>query len=290
MASGLFALLDDVATLMDDVASMTKVAAKKTAGILGDDLAVNAEKASGFVSNRELPVLWAITKGSLLNKIIILPLAFLLSAFLPVSITIILIIGGIYLAYEGALKVMEWILPEKNKEKAKLQPELSKVQILALEKKKIKSAITTDFILSVEIIIITLGAVEGEPFLNQVLVVTLIALIATVGVYGLVAVIVRMDEMGQKLINWNEEDDTLSDKVGMAMVVGLPYLVRFISIVGTIALFLVAGGIFTHKIDFFHHLLTGLPTILRDFFIGLIIGILVWIPIHLIKTKVSKKN
>jgi hypothetical protein len=242
------------------------------------------------VSNRELPVLWAITKGSLLNKIIILPLAFLLSAFLPVSITIILIIGGIYLAYEGALKVMEWILPEKNKEKAKLQPELSKVQILALEKKKIKSAITTDFILSVEIIIITLGAVEGEPFLNQVLVVTLIALIATVGVYGLVAVIVRMDEMGQKLINWNEEDDTLSDKVGMAMVVGLPYLVRFISIVGTIALFLVAGGIFTHKIDFFHHLLTGLPTILRDFLIGLIIGILVWIPIHLIKTKVSKKN
>ncbi|MAN88236.1 MAG: hypothetical protein CL555_15900 [Algoriphagus sp.] len=290
MASGLFALLDDVATLMDDVASMTKVAAKKTAGILGDDLAVNAEKASGFVSNRELPVLWAITKGSLLNKIIILPLAFLLSAFLPVSITIILIIGGIYLAYEGALKVMEWILPEKNKEKAKLQPELSKVQILALEKKKIKSAITTDFILSVEIIIITLGAVEGEPFLNQVLVVTLIALIATVGVYGLVAVIVRMDEMRQKLINWNEEDDTLSDKVGMAMVVGLPYLVRFISIVGTIALFLVAGGIFTHKIDFFHHLLTGLPTILRDFLIGLIIGILVWIPIHLIKTKVSKKN
>ncbi|QYH39663.1 DUF808 domain-containing protein [Algoriphagus sp. NBT04N3] len=290
MASGLFALLDDVATLMDDVASMTKVAAKKTAGILGDDLAVNAEKASGFVSNRELPVLWAITKGSLLNKIIILPLAFLLSAFLPVSITIILIIGGIYLAYEGALKVMEWILPEKNKEKAKLRPELSKEQILALEKKKIKSAITTDFILSVEIIIITLGAVEGEPFLNQILVVTLISLIATVGVYGLVAVIVRMDEMGQKLINWNEEDDTLSDKVGMAMVVGLPYLVRFISIVGTIALFLVAGGIFTHKIDFFHHLLTGLPTILRDFLIGFIIGILVWIPIHLIKTKVSKKN
>lgn len=290
MASGLFALLDDVATLMDDVASMTKVAAKKTAGILGDDLAVNAEKASGFVSNRELPVLWAITKGSLLNKIIILPLAFLLSAFLPVSITIILIIGGIYLAYEGALKVMEWILPEKNKEKAKLRPELSKEQILALEKKKIKTAITTDFILSVEIIIITLGAVEGEPFLNQILVVTLISLIATVGVYGLVAVIVRMDEMGQKLINWNEEDDTLSDKVGMAMVVGLPYLVRFISIVGTIALFLVAGGIFTHKIDFFHHLLTGLPTILRDFLTGFIIGILVWIPIHLIKTKVSKKN
>src|SRR6056297_2452801 len=181
MASGIFALLDDIATLMDDVAVMTKVAGKKTAGLLGDDLAVNAEKASGFMSARELPVLWAITKGSFLNKVIILPLAFLLSAFLPEAITIILIIGGLYLAYEGAEKIHEYLFPHKHKkEKPKLE-KLSEEEVLSREKEKIKSAILTDFILSVEIIIIALGAVGEEVLLNKILVVTLIAIVATVG-------------------------------------------------------------------------------------------------------------
>ena len=183
MASGIFALLDDIASLMDDVAVMGKVAGKKTAGILGDDLAVNAEKASGFMSSRELPVLWAITKGSFLNKLIILPLAFLLSAFLPSAITVILLIGGLYLAYEGAEKIYEFIFPHAHKEEAPILENLSEKEILNREKDKIKSAILTDFILSVEIVIIALGSVGNEPLITKILVVTLIALAATVGVY-----------------------------------------------------------------------------------------------------------
>jgi predicted DNA repair protein MutK len=194
MASGLFALLDDIATLMDDVAVMSKVAAKKTAGILGDDLAVNAEKASGFVSERELPVIWAITKGSALNKLIILPVAFLLSSFAPLAITVILVVGGLYLAFEGAEKIHAYIFPHPKENEEKLDLTLSKEEVLALEKKKIKSAITTDFILSVEIVIIAMSTVVDKPILNQVAVVSLIALIATVGVYGIVAIVVRMDD------------------------------------------------------------------------------------------------
>ena len=162
MASGFFALLDDIATLMDDVAAMSKVAAKKTAGILGDDLAVNAEKSSGFVSSREIPVLWAITKGSFLNKLIILPVAFLLSAFLPIAITVILILGGLYLAYEGAEKIFEFIVPHKHDNREIKIENLSEEEILNKEKEKIKSAIVTDFILSIEIIIIALGTVIEE--------------------------------------------------------------------------------------------------------------------------------
>ena len=159
MASGFFALLDDISVLMDDVLTMSKVSAKKTAGILGDDLAVSAEKASGFVSSRELPVLWAITKGSFLNKLIILPFAFLLSAFLPSAVTVILIFGGIYLSYEGAETIYEFVFPHKTKGTKITTEALPKSAILRLEKKKIKSAILTDFILSVEIIIIALGTV-----------------------------------------------------------------------------------------------------------------------------------
>ncbi|MFN5462241.1 MAG: DUF808 family protein, partial [Bacteroidota bacterium] len=198
MASGLFALLDDIATLMDDVATMSKVAAKKTAGILGDDLAVNAEKASGFVSDRELPVLWAISKGSFINKLIILPAAFLLSAFAPMVVIYILVIGGVYLAYEGAEKIFAYLIPHtKEKEKASVV-DLSPEEVLTLEKKKIKSAITTDFILSVEIVIIAMSTVVDKPLINQIAVVSIIALIATVGVYGIVALVVRMDEIGFK--------------------------------------------------------------------------------------------
>lgn len=275
MASGLFALLDDIATVMDDVAVMSKVAAKKTAGILGDDLAVNAEKASGFVTDRELPVLWAITKGSFLNKLIILPVAFLLSAFLPIAVTIILLLGGLYLAYEGAEKIYEYFFPHEHFKKVTSVEGLTTEEMKAAEKAKIKSAIVTDFILSVEIIIIALGTVVEESITTQVIVVSVIAVLATVGVYGVVALIVRMDEFGVKLINLNEETDSFSDKVGRLLVSALPKIIKGMTVVGTIALLLVSGGIFSHNIDFFHHLLESWPSMLKDFLLGFIIGLVV---------------
>ncbi|MBC6998348.1 DUF808 domain-containing protein [Cytophaga sp. FL35] len=275
MASGFFAILDDVATLLDDVASMSKIATKKTAGILGDDLAVNAEKASGFVSKREIPVLWAITKGSLLNKIIILPVAFLLSAFLPVAVTIILVLGGLYLAYEGAEKIYEYFVPHGPKEVHVQAEAPSKEDVLELEKEKIKSAILTDFILSVEIVIIALGTVIQEPLVNQIMVVSVVALLATVGVYGIVALIVRMDEFGVRLINLNEEDNSFSDKVGRFFVNALPVVIKGLGIIGTIALLLVSGGIFSHNVPFLHHLFPSLPAMLVEFLLGLVIGFIV---------------
>lgn len=291
MASGFFALFDDIATLMDDVATMTKVAAKKTSGILGDDLAVNAEKASGFVPDRELPVLWAISKGSLVNKLIILPVAFLLSAFAPVAVTVILVLGGLYLAYEGAEKILEWILPHSHHpEKVNIGEEITHDQVLEHEKKKIKSAITTDFILSVEIVIIALGTVVEQPLTTQIAVVSVIALLATIGVYGLVALIVRMDEFGYKLIALNPEENTISDKIGWVLVKALPVLIRIIAFVGTIALLLVAGGIFAHNIDFFHHLMESWPGIIKEFLIGLGVGIVILIPMLIFKKLTSKKS
>lgn len=286
MASGFFALLDDIATLMDDVAVMGKVAGKKTAGILGDDLAVNAEKASGFLSDRELPVLWAITKGSALNKVIILPLAFLLSAFLPAAIIVILILGGLYLAYEGAEKIYEWIFPHSHEGEAPQLKELSEEEVLSMEKGKIKSAIVTDFILSVEIVIIALGSVANEPLLTQVLVVTLIAIVATVGVYGLVALIVRMDEFGAKLIDFNEQKNTISDKIGLFLVNALPVVIKSLSVIGTLALLLVSGGIFVHNIHYLHDLFEPLhlPGIVVEFITGLVIGFLVLLVIKLFTT------
>jgi len=260
---------------------MGKVAGKKTAGLLGDDLAVNAEKASGFMSARELPVLWAITKGSFLNKLIILPAAFLLSAFLPSAITVILIIGGLYLAYEGAEKVHEYLFPHSHKkEKPKLE-KLSEEEVLSREKEKIKSAILTDFILSVEIVIIALGTVGQEPLLTQILVVTLIAIIATVGVYGIVALIVRMDEFGAKLINLNEEENSFSDKIGRFLVSALPKVIKSLSVIGTIALLLVSGGIFVHNLDFFHGLFENIPGIIVEFLTGLVVGFVVFVIIKL---------
>ncbi len=283
MASGFFALLDDIAALMDDVAVMSKVAGKKTAGILGDDLAVNAEKASGFMSSRELPVLWAITKGSFLNKLIILPVAFLLSAFLPVAVKVILIAGGLYLAYEGAEKIYEYFFPHAHhSEKPKLE-ELTKEQALEREKEKIKSAIITDFILSVEIVIIALGTVTAEPIATQIMVVSIIALVATVGVYGIVALIVRMDEFGAKLIDLNEQENSFSDKVGRFLVSALPKLIKSLSVIGTIALLLVSGGIFVHNIHFIHELVHGIPGILGEFLVGIVVGALTLPVVNLLK-------
>lgn len=274
MASGFFALLDDIATLMDDVAAMSKIAAKKTAGILGDDLAVNAEKASGFVSSRELPVLWAITKGSFLNKIIILPVAFLLTAFLPWLLNLILILGGLYLAYEGAEKIWEYFFPHPTDKHVTELTELSEEQILALEKEKIKAAIITDFILSVEIVIIALGTVVDQELSMQIMVVSVIAIIATVGVYGIVALIVRMDEAGYKLIKWSGGRDNFQKKLGTLLVRALPRVIQFLAIVGTIALLFVSGGIFSHQFPVLHEKFDFMPGWVLDFLLGLIVGLI----------------
>ncbi len=272
MASGFFAVLDDIAALMDDVASMSKVATKKTAGILGDDLAVNAEKATGFIASRELPVLWAIIKGSFLNKLIILPIAFLLSAYVPVAVTIILILGGVYLAYEGAEKIIGYFFGHKQKEDTNTSEKSTGAHAPELERKKIREAIITDFILSVEIVIIALGTVVDQPLKVQILVVSVVALLATIGVYGIVALIVRMDDYGIRLINWEDGNDRLSDKVGRLFVNALPWVIKGLSVIGTMALLLVSGGIFNHNLEFAHDLLPGLPTLLKDFILGLLVG------------------
>ena len=283
MASGIFALLDDIAALMDDVVVMSKITTKKTAGILGDDLAVNAEKASGFVSSRELPVLWAITKGSFINKIIILPVAFVLSFYIPWLVTVLLLLGGLYLAYEGVEKIYEFLFHRNNEYHEITKERLEKSEILALEKKKIKSAILTDFILSVEIVIIALGVVYEKELTIQILVVSFVALIATVGVYGVVALIVRMDDLGLRLIKLSKGNKNMLYHLGSFLVRALPKIVKSLSVIGTIALLLVSGGIFIHKIEFLHHFLEFLPGILRDFIVGLFAGIVVLLLVKLIK-------
>ncbi|MBL4592895.1 MAG: DUF808 domain-containing protein [Flavobacteriales bacterium] len=289
MASGFFALLDDVAVLMDDVAAMGKIATKKTAGILGDDLAVNAEKASGFLSSREIPVLWAITKGSFLNKLIILPFAFLLSAFFPMAIIVLLLIGGIYLAYEGAEKVYEYFVPHKHSKSNTEIEIVSKEEVLVQERKKIKSAIVTDFILSVEIIIIALGTVVEKSIPVQVIVVSMVAIIATVGVYGIVAIIVRMDDFGYKLISLNHNEKSLPHRVGSFLVYALPQVIKLLTVVGTLAMTLVAGGIYVHNIQYLHDLLHGIPSLLAEFIVGLTVGLIALLFVKAFK-KLVKSN
>ena len=274
MASGFFALLDDIAVLMDDVVVMSKIATKKTAGILGDDLAVNAEKASGFISSREIPVLWAITKGSFYNKLIILPLAFLLSYYVPSVVTIILVLGAVYLAYEAAEKIYEYIVPHQHAVISIDEGDLTAEEILSREKAKIKSAIVTDFILSVEIVIIALGSVIGKPITIQIIVVSFIALLATVGVYGIVAAIVRMDDLGIVL---TAKKSTVSKFIGNLLIRALPLIIKGLAFVGTVALVLVAGGIFVHEIEQIHHLVEGLPSIVGEFLAGLVGGIIAFL-------------
>ena len=272
MTSGFFAVLDDIVILMDDVLTMTKVSAKKTAGILADDLAVNAEKSSGFSSSRELPVLWAITKGSFLNKLIILPVVFLLSAFLPSIILVVLVIGGIYLSFEGAEKIVDYFYPYEAVSNNLKTDFLSEQALLDLENKKIKSAVLTDFILSIEIIIIALGTVINESFEIKLIVVTLISMLATIGVYGVVGLIVRMDDLGYKLVQASKGRKNSLYFLGLGLVNALPVVIRFLSLVGTVALLLVSGGIFVHNIPFFHHFLENIPRALRDLIIGASVG------------------
>lgn len=272
MASGIFSILDDVAALMDDVATTSKVATGKTAGILGDDLAVNAEKATGFLAKRELPVLWAITKGSFINKLIIVPIALLLTAFFPVVIKVILVLGGLYLAYEGSEKIIEFLFhrPKKGHQVV----EQAKDDNRDVEKTKIKSAITTDFILSIEIVIIALGTVIEEKLVIQILTVSIVALLATVGVYGLVALIIRMDDMGFRLIKRSDGKGVLFI-VGNVLVKSLPWIIKSLNVIGTIALLLVSGGIFEHNFAYFHHSFPQVPLVLKEFIMGLVAGLIV---------------
>lgn len=271
MASGFFAVMDDIAALMDDVAVASKVATRKTAGILGDDLAVNAEKATGFLSSRELPVLWSITKGSFLNKVIIIPLVFLLQVYLPDAIKVILILGGFYLAFEGVEKIVEFLF-HRNKKGQEVIEEHRESDSEA-EKKKIKAAISTDFILSIEIIIIALGTVLDQSLSIQIITVSTVAILATVGVYGIVAIIVRMDDAGYKLLKHSNEKGFLA-ALGNFLILALPVVIKILSVVGTIALLLVAGGIFVHNVHFLHDILQNWPDVLKEFLIGIVAGII----------------
>ena len=265
MASSLLALIDDIATILDDVSVLTKIAAKKTAGVLGDDLALNAEQVSGVKADRELPVVWAVFRGSAINKAILVPAALAISAFIPWAVTPLLMAGGLFLCFEGFEKLAHKFLHSQEKRAAQ-QQELRTaltdpaVDLMDVEKDKIKGAVRTDFILSAEIIAITLGTVQGSPFVTQLTVVTGIAAIMTVGVYGLVAVIVKLDDGGVYLSRVTGESGVARFQriMGRGILTAAPWLMKALSVAGTAAMFLVGGGILTHGIAALHLRIEGL--------------------------------
>ena len=285
--ASLLTLLDDISVILDDVSVMTKVAAKKTAGVLGDDLALNAEQVSGVKANRELPVVWAVAKGSFINKLILVPAALLISAIYPPLITFLLMCGGLFLVYEGAEKVIHrfWphALPHDEEQEARRKANADeKVDLVAFEKEKIKGAIRTDFILSAEIIVIALGATASATLLERSLVLSILAISITVGIYGLVAGIVKIDDVGLHMM---EKEGAFTQKVGKVLFAAAPKLMKFLSIAGTLAMFLVGGGILVHGINFLYHgvediaHLTGIfesfTTALLNGVIGFIIGAII---------------
>ncbi|HEY0858438.1 MAG TPA: DUF808 domain-containing protein [Albitalea sp.] len=258
--SSLIALIDDIASVLDDVAVLTKVAAKKTAGVLGDDLALNAQQVTGVAVERELPVVWAVAKGSALNKVILVPVALLISAFAPWAITPLLMAGGAFLCYEGFEKLAHKLLHSRAKDeahRAKLAQAVADpaIDLVAFERDKVKGAIRTDFILSAEIIAITLGTVAQAAFGTQVTVLVGIAAIMTIGVYGLVAGIVKLDDLGLHL---SRRASQAAQAVGHAILTAAPYLMKALSIAGTAAMFLVGGGILTHGVPALDHAIEGL--------------------------------
>ncbi|MEN5015150.1 DUF808 domain-containing protein [Erwinia sp. Eh17-17] len=292
--SSLLTLLDDIATLLDDVAVMGKVAAKKTAGVLGDDLSLNAQQVSGVKANRELPVVWSVAKGSFLNKLILVPLALLISAFAPWAITPLLMVGGAYLCFEGVEKVLHSLHKDKSQE----TPQAREARLLKaaqqdpaeFEKKKVKGAVRTDFILSAEIVAITLGIVSEAPLLNQVIVLSGVAILVTIGVYGIVAGIVKIDDLGL----WLQQKSSAAAKaIGGVLLVAAPWLMKILTVVGTLAMFLVGGGIIVHGVPFLHHtiehfsaglhgLLVMLVSNLANLIIGFIVGSIVLCGVNLI--------
>ncbi|MGY3901958.1 DUF808 domain-containing protein [Aeromonas lusitana] len=252
--TSLLALLDDIASVLDDVALMTKMAAKKTAGVLGDDLALNAEQVSGVRAERELPVVWAVAKGSFRNKLILVPAAIAISVLVPWLITPLLMLGGAYLCFEGAEKLAHKFLPHEAAGDAHAGPIPD--DLVAFEQQKIKGAIRTDFILSAEIIVIALGTVQGTSLGLQISVVAGIALLMTVGVYGLVGLIVKLDDIGLHLLQ-KTDASALRRAFGRGLLVTAPKLMHLLALVGTIAMFMVGGGILVHGWPFVHHLIEG---------------------------------
>ena len=301
MASSLFLLIDDIATILDDVALLSKVAAKKTAGVLGDDLALNAQQVAGVKAERELPVVWAVAKGSFINKAILVPSALVISSFAPWAVTPLLMAGGAYLCFEGFEKLAHKYLHSKSEQAAERESRVialsnPAVDLVAVEKEKIKGAVRTDFILSAEIIVITLGTVQASPFITQVSVLTSIALLMTVGVYGLVAGIVKLDDGGLYLTQrdgasaWRAFERSL----GRGILWLAPWLMKGLSVAGTIAMFLVGGGILTHGITPLHHAieqftakmsgaLAVIAPLLMDAVVGLVTGALVLLVVTLFK-------
>lgn len=292
--SSLLTLLDDIATLLDDISMMGKLAAKKTAGVLGDDLSLNAQQVSGVRANRELPVVWRVAMGSFLNKLILVPLALVISAFAPWAITPLLMLGGAFLCYEGVEKVVHTLHARKHREtpeqrKARLD-ELAKQDPKVMERDKIKGAIRTDFILSAEIVAITLGIVAEAPLLNQVLVLSGIAILVTIGVYGLVGLIVKLDDIGYWLV---ERGSAIARGIGRGLLFTAPWLMKALSVLGTLAMFLVGGGIVVHGITPLHHAIEHMaqslggigaavvPTLL-NLVLGFIIGGVVLLAVNLI--------
>lgn len=292
--TSLLTLLDDIATLLDDISVMGKVAAKKNAGVLGDDLSLNAQQVTGVKANRELPVVWGVAKGSFLNKLILVPLALIISAFAPWLITPLLMIGGAYLCYEGVEKVMHSLQHDKQHKSPEARQQrlesLAKQDAAEFEKKKIKGAVRTDFILSAEIVAITLGIVSESPLLNQVIILAGIAILVTIGVYGIVAAIVKIDDLGFWL---REKSSPIAQGIGSVLLAAAPWLMKILSVVGTIAMFLVGGGIVVHGIAPLHHLIeevssgfSGWIAMLlsngANLVLGFIIGTIVLLVVNLI--------
>ncbi|EMH3443197.1 DUF808 domain-containing protein [Vibrio harveyi] len=259
--ASLLTLLDDIAAVLDDVALMSKMAAKKTAGVLGDDLALNAQQVSGVASEREIPVVWAVAKGSFKNKLILVPSALLISAFIPWLIMPLLLIGGLFLCFEGAEKILEKLFPHAHQHEEKKEELNTGESVAEYEKRKVAGAIRTDFILSAEIIVIALGTVTGSSIVTQILVVSLIAVLMTIGVYGLVAGIVKLDDLGFYLER-TSSGEGLKAKLGGALVAFAPKLMKMLAVVGTAAMFLVGGGIVVHNVPAIHHLI---EPIIMDF-------------------------
>lgn len=286
MAGSFFALFDDIAAVLDDIATMTKVATRKTAGILGDDLAVNANQVSGLAAQRELPVVWAVTKGSLINKAILVPLALLLSAFLPAAIDYVLLIGGAYLCFEGAEKIWHWLFHRHDVSAAQHKAALAAdVDLVALEKEKIRGAVRTDFILSAEIVVIALGALAemGKPFIEQVFALSFIAVFLTFGVYGLVALIVKMDDIGAK---WVAQSQGILQLLGRGLLWVAPKMLRALSVIGTIAMLAVGGTIWAEHLppltailhpvlEQIEHKIGGIGVYAAEILLGLVVGLAV---------------
>jgi len=297
MATGsLLLLLDDIATVLDDVAVLSKVAAKKTAGVLGDDLALNAQQLTGFSAQRELPVVWAVAKGSFVNKAILVPAALAISALAPWAVTPLLMVGGAFLCYEGFEKIAHRFLPGGHEEKPSLQERARvladpAVDLVALERDKIKGAVRTDFILSAEIVAITLGTVADAPFTTQVTVLSGIAVVMTVGVYGFVAGIVKLDDLGLWL---SGRDSGAAQALGRGIVRAAPWLMKGLSVAGTAAMFLVGGGILVHGVPALHHAVAdavqgfgaaaqALLPLLADALVGVVAGGLVLAAVTLVQ-------